>query len=143
MARILTKKGKNKLTIIDKLAGGETHDLFYRLPTTEERQEYEQDKVKRTDDGVKVDATGAALEAGEKILGSIRDGDFEWEDESGEIVPLSSTPGSEGYREDWKEIICDLAADHVIQLGLYVFENPTMVRNAPVKKQKKTPGKSS
>ncbi|WP_035238152.1 hypothetical protein [Desulfobacter vibrioformis] len=143
--RILSKSGHNKLTIVDKLAGGEEHDIYYRMPTTQERQEFEQDKVKRDGDSVQIDATGAAYEAGKKILTGIRDGDFGREDETGEVVQLSSTPGNDGYLENWKDLVCDLAPDHVILLGLHVFENPTAVKRAPAvpPKQVTAPGTSS
>ncbi len=47
--------------------------------------------------------------------------------------------GHEGYCENWKDIVCDLAPDHVILLGLHVFENPTAVKKVVPKKTPGTP----
>lgn len=137
--RILSSKAKNEITIIDDLAGSEEHVLYYRIPETDERQWYEHAKVVRDGEDVEIQATTAAFNAGASILTGIREGDFGRINDEGKAVPIASDPDSENYFEGWKEHVEKHAADHVIHLGLHVFERPTRVKKAPLKDPPKAP----
>jgi|GEM_PF-730458 len=129
--RILSSRARHELPIIDNIAGGEEHVLYYRAPTTEERQAYEHAKVVRDGEEVEVKVTVAAFDAGLEILTGIRDGDFGRMDENDQAVSISSDQGSENYFEGWKEHVAVHAPDHIIHLGIHVFDRPTSVRRAP------------
>jgi hypothetical protein len=119
MPRILSPED-NTLTMIDNVSGSEIV-FTYRMPTTAERTAYANAAWPRRGNKVKNETTKARLTYGERILKSIRDGDF-LVPVNGKNEPLSSTPGNPGYREDWKALVMQFAPDLVELLAARVFD---------------------
>lgn len=116
MPRELTITTDNQLTIRDALSGDEVV-LFYRTPATTDRVGYQKSLVVREGNQVQMRIHEAKLEYGSAILTGIRRGDFLVDG-----VLLSSTPGEEGYRDDWKALVEATAGDLLLILGHQVFE---------------------
>lgn len=127
MPRILGAE-KHVLNIHDNLSGTDIQ-FEYRMPTTEERTNYGNAAVQRRRNKVTQRMTQTRQKYGAAILTGIRDGDFTIM-EGGKEVPLSSTSGSDGFREDWKAKLLEHAADLVELLGAQVFEASAMVDEA-------------
>lgn len=127
MPRILGAE-RHVLNIRDNLSGTDIQ-LSYRLPSTTERNAYTTSSVQRRGRKVVSRIGEARQQYGLAILTGIRDGDFAWRD-AGKTVPLSSTPGHKGYREDWKDLVLAHASDLVELLAAQVFDMPAMVDEA-------------
>lgn len=119
MPRVLSGED-NVLLINDNISGSEIQ-FTYRMPTTSERTAYNNKAWKRQGVKLKNDTTKARLEFGQRLLKGIRDGDFAIVVD-GKQVPLSSTIGSPGYREDWKTKVVEFAPDLVEVLASRVFD---------------------
>jgi len=111
----------NTLRLYDNISGS-TLELHYRTPAPTEQAKYINGMHKRVRNKV-VNRTGENRQAwGKEILKGFRDGDF-GEERDGQVVPVSSNPGSPGYREDWKDWFCTNNADLVDTLAIHAFEN--------------------
>ena len=111
-----------RVTFADKISGS-TITFSYRLPTTEERAGYENElwtKDEKTGE-IKDQVRATRRKYGLIILTGITDGDFE--DAAGK--PISSTPESEHYREDWADLVERYAGDLLELLSIHVFEPNT------------------
>ena len=127
MARRLTNE-ENEIRMIDPV-NNEERVFFYRLPNTGERFKYTNEMLKRQGAKIKISAGEIRLKFGLKILTNIRDEDFERKNKAGEWVPISSRPGSEFYREDWKNLIEEHASDLVSLMAMQIFEGAEVVRD--------------
>ena len=127
MPRELAITTDNELKIRDALSGDEVV-LYYRTPATTDRVGYQKSLVVREGNQVQMRIHEAKLEFGSAILTGIRRGDFLIDG-----VLLSSTPGEDGYRTDWKALIEAAAGDLLLILGHQVFEgsHPAVI-SAPV-----------
>lgn len=116
MARELKTAGIHTITLWDPVEKAEVV-FSHRMPGTEERLRYMVGRYKRQ--GTKlIDRTRSALiDAAASVLAGIRTGDFTIDG-----VPLSSTEGEEGYRDDWKELVRDAAGDLLFLMGHELFE---------------------
>jgi hypothetical protein len=114
--RDLTKSDRNKLVINDTRSGTEI-ELYYRNPTTQEEIEYQSKLIKRKGKKVLINAFETRLQMGLKILTGFREGDFGVDGK-----PISSDPSSPNYREDWKDLLKEYAADIVTAFAFAVFE---------------------
>lgn len=111
----------NILRLFDNISGSNL-ELYYRTPTPSEQAKYINGMHKRVRNKV-VNRTGENRQTwGKEILMGFRDNDF-GEEIDGQVKVVSSTPGSEGYREDWKEWFCKNNADLVDTLAIHAFEN--------------------
>lgn len=124
MARILGTE-RCVLRLLDNLSGSHI-EFGYRPPTTKERAAYTNEQVQRRGNRLRTLLGEARQRYGLRILLDIRDGDFMIMDK-GKAVPLSCRPGSEGYREDWKDQVLEHASDLVEILAAQVFEGSAMV----------------
>lgn len=120
MARRLTLEGNNTLLIQDHLSGSQL-EIYYRLPTTQERTNYTNMSVTRKNGKVKFQHSEARMKFGAEIITGFRDGDFEVAVNDG-FKPISSDPNSPNYQPDWKARIKDVAPDIIELLALRVFE---------------------
>lgn len=125
--RDLEVSDKNTLTLLDGMTGRPV-TLIYRTPTTEERIAYDSQAIRFI--GKKpVMVPEARLKFGAKILTGIAeprsstDADFGF---SGR--PLSSNPGSEYYRADWKDLLLATASDIIDALAVSVFAGTRIER---------------
>ncbi len=121
---------KNTLKIQDPISNSNI-ELYYRMPETSEMQKYRSEAIIRKGRKLKLRTFEAQLKYGLIILTGFRDGDFgaggkhissnpdcpNQIDVDGKMLPLV-------YREDWKDILKDKAADLVIALASHVFEKP-------------------
>lgn len=122
MPRVISKK-PNTLRLHDNLSDS-TLELYYRTPTAKEQAGYTNGMTKRQRNKV-VNCTGENRQKyGKDILTGFRDGDFVIEKDDGSLAQVSSNPGSDGYREDWKKWFCKHNADLVEVLAVNVFERP-------------------
>lgn len=114
--RDLTRSDKNKMVINDARSGSEI-ELYYRNPTTQEEVEYQSKLFKRQGKKVLINAFNTRLEMGLKILTGFREGDFGIEGR-----PIASDPQDKNYKENWKELLKETAADIVTAFSFTVFE---------------------
>ncbi len=114
--RDLTRSDKNKMVINDARSGSEI-ELYYRNPTTQEEVEYQAKLFKRQGKKVLINAFSTRLEMGLKILTGFREGDFGIEGK-----PIASDPQSPNYKENWKDLLKDSAADIITAFSFSVFE---------------------
>jgi len=121
--RDLTRSDRNKLIINDARSGTEI-ELYYRTPTTQEEVEYQSKLIKRKGKKVLINAFETRLKMGLKILTGFREGDFGVDGR-----PISSDPSSPNYREDWKELLREYAADIVTAFAFAVFEGARVDTN--------------
>jgi len=121
MARDLQLTDNNTVTLFDPVE--KTEIVFtHRTPTTDDRVRYMLGRFKRTGDKLIDRSRSAMVDAAAGVLTGIRTGDFVF---SG--VPISSTPGESGYREDWKELIKAAAGDLLFLLGHDLFEGKVSI----------------
>lgn len=122
MARDLTKFDDNTLELLDSISGSSIL-LTYRTPTTSDRVRYQSRRFRKEGDKLINCSRKAAIEAAAGVLAGIRDGDFTCgRGPDNNPIPLSSDPTSPHYREDWKELIVDMAGDLLFILGNNLFE---------------------
>lgn len=114
--RDLTKTDKNILRIQDAISGSEI-ELYYRMPTTSEMVSYQAKLIKRQGRKILLNAFETRLEFGLKIFTGFRDGDFGIDGK-----PISSDPQNPNYKEDWKGLLKETAADIITTLAFTVFE---------------------
>jgi hypothetical protein len=114
--RELQSSNDNTLTIADRMGGGEVV-LHYRTPTTAERINFTKSQTKRQGNKIISRIAEARLAGGFSILTGFRKGDFSFGG-----VEISSTPGEEGYRSDWKNLLYATASDLIMVLGEQIFE---------------------
>ena len=119
MPRIIGSE-RNELIINDTLAGCQV-GLYYRMPTTKERQGYLNAVVKRERNKVTMHHAEARMKYGLEILVGIRDGDF-MRLHNGAPVAMSSDPSSPDYCAGWKEEMEKGCGDLVMALGGVVFD---------------------
>lgn len=123
--RELNRSERNTLTIQDTRSGTEI-ELYYRNPTSREEALFQAKVVKRKGTKVVLKSFDTRLEFGLKVLTGFREGDFGIDGK-----PISSDPDSPNYREDWKNILADGAADIIRTVGMTVFEG-VRVNNADI-----------
>lgn len=116
---------KNELIIQDNISGSELA-IYYRQPTTKERQTYINKRTvvkgkKLVDNSVQV-----RVDFGKKILTGLRDGDFERLVDD-DYKPISTEKNSQNYYEDWPEWMETHCDDVLTALAIRVFEAPVSV----------------
>lgn len=114
--RDLAPGGENLLKINDAVSGTKI-ELAYRMPTTQEMVQYQARQVKREGGKVILKPFETRLKFGLEILTGIRDGDFGYNGK-----PVSCNPQSADYKENWKEMLKESAADIITTLAVTVFE---------------------
>lgn len=119
MPRIIGAE-RNELIINDPLSNSQL-GLYYRNPTTSERQGYMNSSVKRIKNKITLHQAEARMVWGGKILVGIRDGDF-LRMVDGKPVAMSSDPSSPDYFDGWKDEIAAGCGDLVMALAAVVFD---------------------
>ncbi|HAM41279.1 MAG TPA: hypothetical protein DCP69_08045 [Candidatus Omnitrophica bacterium] len=122
--RELKSSDRNVLTLNDAMGGGKVV-FYYRTPTTVERINFTKSQTKRQGNKIISRIAEARLNSGFAILTGIRTGDFAFD---GAVI--SSTPGEEGYRADWKELVYHSASDLLMILGQQIFEGEQILPNS-------------
>lgn len=111
---------QNELKIHDNLSDSDI-TLLYRMPTTRERQGYQNMVLQRKGKKVEINQSAARLEFGLKILSGFKEGDFE-RNVDGRNVAFTWREGAENYYPDWKEWIGKHAGDLVMLLAAHVYD---------------------
>lgn len=114
---------QNKVVINDGRSGT-TITLLYRNPTTAEEITYQNSLFRRKGNKLVANVADTRLEFALKILEGFNDGDFGFDGK-----PISSVPGSATYREDWKKLLQENAANIMAVFAVAVFENTRPVVN--------------
>lgn len=130
---------RNELIINDPISTSQL-GLYYRMPTTRERQGYLDAAVKRVKNKVTLHHAQARMEYGLKILVGVRDGDFMRMDKGGKAVLMSSDPASPDYYEGWKDEIAEGCGDLVMNLAALVFDGGLDIAEADDASQDHLPG---
>jgi len=121
MARNISTSGINELKIHDNISDSDIL-LYYRAPTTAERNGYHNMAIQRKGRKIRFRQPEARLHYGLKILSGFREGDFV-RDVNGRPEPFSSDSGSPAYLPSWKDEIEKGAADLVMLLAAHVFDS--------------------
>ena len=111
---------QNELKIRDNISGSDI-TLNFRMPTTRERQDYQNKALQRKRNKIVENQAEARLEAGLKIITGFKEGDFERK-VNGEYQAFTWREGAENYYPDWKAWLGQHAADLVILLAAHVFD---------------------
>ena len=115
----------NELKINDNISGT-VITLYYRMPTTAERQGYQNMAVQRHRNKVKYKQTEARLKYGMKVIAGFKTGDFERLQDD-DYVAMASDPSDPLYFEGWKDWVQANAADLVMLLAAHVFDAPAEI----------------
>lgn len=127
---------KHNVQKISDTIGGGIVQLYYRLPTTEERFAFNKAYLVQDGDDVKYDPNPARLKFGLLVLSGFAYGDFKADEKL-----FSADPEHESYREDWKKLLEETSADLIMALGMAVFEGARLLGpGKPYKKENSLSG---
>lgn len=93
-----------------------THELYFRLPSTEEHIEYRKNLFVREGDEAKNESFRIQAKMGYRILLGFKKGTFGLDGQ-----PYASDPDDPDYRQDWKEIIAQDASDILAAVAQKAF----------------------
>ena len=114
--RDLKKSDRNRIEFDDPLSGTPLI-VYYATPTARQIRAYQQSSIQRKGNKVVMNSFDPALKYGQEIITGIGEGCFGYD---GKII--SSDPGSPDYREDWKALLAESAADVITLLARHVFD---------------------
>lgn len=120
MARRESSK-KNLLLMQDNLSNS-TLGLYYRTPTTKERQAYINRRSVREGKQFRDNSAANRVEFGARILTGLREGDFERAAGVDDFVPISTNEKDKNYFPDWREWMLENCSDVLTMLSIRVFE---------------------
>jgi len=121
MARNTSSIECNELRLHDNVSDSPIV-LYYRTPTTTEREGYQNMALQRKGKHVQFRQASARLKYGLDILVGIREGDFTRDVDGRKNVPYASDPASTNYLETWKDEVAAGAGDLVMLLAAHVFD---------------------
>jgi hypothetical protein len=119
---------QNKLCINDNISGT-VITLFYRMPTTIERQSYQNMSIQRQRNKVVHKQAEARLKYGSLVLTGFKTGDFEKKVKD-KYVAMASDAADPLYDPDWKVWANVNAADLVMLLAAHVFDAPAEIASS-------------
>jgi len=119
---------ENFLTLHDNLSDTKIR-LYYRMPTTSERQSYTSRRFVRKGKKMIDKTEEVRLADGKKILTGIREGDFE-KQQGDTWVTFSSDEKSKLYDPDWKNRVEKDGADLIMLMAAQVFEGSAHVADS-------------
>lgn len=111
----------NELKIHDNISNSDLV-LYYRNPTTAERQRYANEAVQRKRNKIVTNIPEARLKWGQQILTGFREGDF-MRMSGGKPAAMSSDQASPAYYDKWREELEAHAADLLMLLAAHVFDS--------------------
>jgi hypothetical protein len=120
MARRESSK-KNLLLLQDNLSDS-TLGLYYRTPTTKERQAYINNRSKRLGKKFVDNSAANRVDSGKRILTGLREGDFERAVGDDQYQPIATEPGHKDFYEDWPNWMEEHCSDVLTMLAIRVFE---------------------
>ncbi|MGD0586698.1 MAG: hypothetical protein ABSA86_13165 [Oryzomonas sp.] len=123
MPRELQILDHNTLTLYDPVE--KTTVVFtYRTPSTDDRIRHMAGRYKRQGTKLIDCSRTRTIDSAVSVLTGIRPEDFAFAGK-----PLSSTPGENGYREDWKDLVKASAGDLLFLMGYELFEGRISLPN--------------
>lgn len=139
---------ENIMIFSDRISGDEV-GLKYRMPTDEERVEYQDKSFSFRNGKLKTKAYQVRKEMGLRILTGIVDGAFEVQ-RNGSWIGITSGPNANPpyvYDPNWKEIVRRDGADLLADLAMAIFEpssgSPQESEEGEGKNSLPSPGDSS
>ncbi len=107
---------RNILDIQDGITG-DVHEIFYRMPTNEERAAYQNGAFERRGQKIKSRIFENRLKFGSRIITGFTRGTLGIEGKA-----FSSDPDDPDFRSDWKDLLVRHAGDIVASVAATVFE---------------------
>jgi hypothetical protein len=114
--RDLKRSESNRLVMTDGVTG-EKIVVFYSTPLASQIKAYRQASIKRKGDKVVMNTFDPALKYGLEIITGFEEGAFGYDGK-----PISADPTSPNYREDWKSLLAETAADIVTIVAAVAFD---------------------
>jgi hypothetical protein len=111
------KKSERNRVVLDDTVSGTKIGIYYATPTAPQVKAYRQQSIRRKGNKVVLDSFDPALKYGLEIITGFDEGCFGYDG-----APISSDPASPAYREDWKELLKETAADIVTMVAHIAFD---------------------
>ena len=118
----------NELTIRDNISASDV-TLFYRMPTTKERQEYQNATIRRQGNKIEFNHAAARLKAGMNVLTGFKVGSFERKVDD-KYIAFDWKEGNQDYYPEWREWIKKNASDLVMLMAARVFDTSATIAGA-------------
>lgn len=115
---------RNVLEIQDGISG-DVHEIYYRMPSNEERAAYQNGAFERRGNRIKSRLFENRLKFGARLITGFRKGTIGIDGKA-----FSSDSSDPDYRQDWKELLVRHAGDIVASVAAGVFENTGTAREA-------------
>lgn len=115
---------KNTVEIRDGLSGDD-HEIYYRMPTNEERAAYQNSAFARSGNRLKARLYENRIKFGSRIITGFKKGSLGIGGK-----PFSSDESDPDYRADWKDLLVQHAGDIVSSVAVTVFESTGVAREA-------------
>lgn len=128
--RIASKVLNNELRLSDPVSG-EVITFYYRLPTTKERSQYENAKIRRERNKLKFEVGETKLKFGKLILQGFKETEVKEDGskvggftkiEDGKEIIFASDPNSKNYDQNWKDLLELYASDLICALATHLFD---------------------
>lgn len=107
---------KNVAQIRDGISG-DVHEIYFRLPTNEERAAYQNGLFQRSGRKLLTRVLENRIKFGGRIIVGFKKGTIGINGQ-----PFSSEPEDPAYREDWKNLLIQSAPDIVSAVAVTAFE---------------------
>ncbi|MEM5787186.1 MAG: hypothetical protein AAGU11_07690 [Syntrophobacteraceae bacterium] len=115
---------RNVLDIQDGITG-DVHEIYYRMPTNEERAAYQNGVFERRGQKLKSRIFENRLKFGARIITGFAKGTLGIDGKA-----FSAETGEPDYRADWKDLLVRHAGDIVASVAAVVFESTGAAREA-------------
>ncbi len=115
---------RNVLEIRDGTSG-DLHEIYYRMPTNEERAAYQNGAFERHGQKLRPRIFENRLKFGVRIITGFKKGTLGVGGKT-----FSSEPDDPDFRQDWKDLLLRHAGDVVASVSVAVFESTGPVREA-------------
>lgn len=115
---------RNVLEIQDGITG-DVHEVWYRMPTNEERAAYQNGVFERRGQKLRSRIFENRLKFGARIITGFAKGTIGIDGK-----PISPDPNDPDFRQDWKDLLVRHAGDIVASVAVSVFESTGASREA-------------
>lgn len=115
---------RNVLEILDGISG-DVHEVYYRMPTNEERAAYQNGVFERRGRTLRSRLFENRLKFGARIITGFAKGTIGID---GKLI--SPDPNDPDFRQDWKDLLVRHAGDVVASVAASVFESTGAAREA-------------
>lgn len=115
---------RNVLEIQDGISG-DVHEIYYRMPTNEERAAYQNGAFERRGRKLRARIFENRMKFGARIITGFRKGSLGVGGKA-----FSCEPDDPDFRQDWKDLMIEHAGDIVASVAACVFETTGAAREA-------------